>query len=120
MQNLTELEQSRFLAEYQANVDLWKHDDTLRQQRSGNFLSVNTALVAALGVVVSLEPPIEYIGGIGLLFAVFGILLCVMWHLVQVRNAEYVRFRRFQLRFIESKLTGLSTFQNIFRAFYEV
>src|SRR3990172_6983783 len=98
MHDPTELEQSRFLAEYLANVELWKHDDTLRQQRTGNFLSVNTALVAALAVVASLKPPVQYIGSIGLLFAAFGILLCVIWHVVQVRNAEYIRFRRFQLR----------------------
>lgn len=119
MHNLTELEQSRLLAEYQANVNLWQHDDTLRQQRAGNFLSVNTVLVAALGVVTSLNPPVQYIGGVGLLFAAFGLLLCIMWHRVQVRNAEYIRFRRFQLRSIESKLPGLSTFQNTFTAFYQ-
>lgn len=119
MTNLTDLEQSRALAEYEANVDLWRHDDSLRQQRAGNFLSVNTALVAALGVVVSLKPPVQYIGIIGLMFAAFGLLLCWVWHVVQVRNAEWVRFRRFQLRAIELKLPGLSTFQNVYAAFYE-
>jgi hypothetical protein len=119
MDHLTELEQGRLLAEYQANVELWQHDDTLRQQRAGNFLGVNTALVASLGVVASLEPPVRYIGGIGLVFAVFGLLLCAVWHVVLVRNAEYVRFRRFQLQHIESKLPGLTTFHNVYRAFYE-
>jgi hypothetical protein len=119
MTNPTELEQSRFLAEYQANVELWKHDDSLRQQRAGNFLSVNAALVAALGVVTSLNPPVRYIGSTGLLFAAFGLLLCAIWHVVQIRNGEYVRFRRFQLRSIESKLPGLSTFENVYAAFYE-
>jgi|ERR1039457_1198418 hypothetical protein len=120
MDDLTELEQSRLLAEYAANIELWKHDDTLRQQRTGNFLSVNAALVAALAVVASLKPPEHYIGCIGLMFSTFGLMLCVIWNAVQVRNAEYIRFRRYQLRSIESKLSGLTTFQNIYRAFYEV
>lgn len=114
-----EFEQSRFLAEYQANVELWKHDDSLRQQRTGNFLSVNAALVAALGIITSLNPPLGYIGSTGLLFAAFGLLLCTIWNAVQTRNGEYVRFRRFQLRAIESKLPGLSTFENVYAAFYE-
>jgi hypothetical protein len=118
MPAMDELEQERFLAEYQANVELWKHDDTLRQQRVGNFLSVNAALVAALGIVTSLKPSPQYTGGVGLLFAAFGFLLCIIWQRVQVRNAEYIRFRRFQLRSIESKLPGLSTFQNVYSAFY--
>lgn len=117
---MDQLEQERLLAEYQANVELWKHDDTLRQQRVGNFLSVNAALVAALALVTSLRPPPRYIGSVGLFVAVFGFLLCAVWYKVQIRNAEYIRFRRFQLRSIESRLPGLSTFQNIYRAFYEL
>jgi hypothetical protein len=114
-----ELEQTRLIAEYQANVALWEHDDTLRQQRIGNFLGVNAALLAAVGVAAGLKPPLKYIGGVGILFALFGLVLCVIWERVQTRNAEYIRFRRFQLRSIESRLSGLSTFQNVHRAFYE-
>jgi hypothetical protein len=36
-----------------------------------------------------------------------------------MRNAEYIRFRRLQLQSIEAKLPGLSTFQNVYRAFYQ-
>jgi hypothetical protein len=74
-----ELEQARLLAEYQANVDLWKHDDTLRQERVGNFLNVNAALLAAVGVAAGLKPPLKYIGGVG--------LLCAVW-LGAVRDLE--------------------------------
>jgi hypothetical protein len=110
--------QTRLLAEYQANITLWQHDDTLRQTRTGNFLGVNTALLAALGVVASLKPQLSFAAGIGFLFALFGISLCVIWYKVQLRSAEYIRFRRFQLVAIEKQLPGLSTFHNIYQAFY--
>ena len=111
--------QEILLAEYKANVELWIHDDMLRQSRNSNFLKVNTVLLAGLGVVASLKADIRYLGGIGLLFAVFGLILSKVWHKVQLRNAEYIRFRRFQLPEIEAKLGGADTFRNTFTAFYE-
>ena len=110
--------QARLLAEYQANVALWQHDDNLRQTRTGNFLGVNTALMAALGVVASLKPQWPFVAGIGLLFGVFGLSMCAIWYKVQLRSAEYIRFRRFQLLEIERQLPGLTTFRNTMQAFY--
>jgi len=76
----------RLMAEYQVNVALWQHDDSLRQQRNGNFLTVNTVLLAALGALSALQAPLPYLGAIGVAFGVFGAIVCRVWHVVQVRN----------------------------------
>lgn len=110
--------QEALLVEYQSNVALWRHDDQLRQQRNSNFLTVSALLIAALGAIVGLKAPLSYVGIIAMMFAAFGILICRVWYSIQARNAEYVRFRRFQLRSIEARLPDLSTFRNTFDAFY--
>ncbi len=116
---LDERVQARLLAEYEANVSLWQHDDMLRQQRTANFLVINTGLVTVVGIVAGFKPPTLYLGAIVAFFAIFGLLLCLIWNAVQKRNAEYIRFRRLQLREIEAQLPDMRTFQNIYRAFYQ-
>ena len=113
------VKRDELLAEYEANVALWQHDDSLRQQRNGTFLTVNTVLLTALAAVTALQAPIPYVGAIALVFSVFGVIVCRVWHVVQLRNAEYVRFRRYQLRSIEARLPGLTTFRNTYDAFYQ-
>jgi hypothetical protein len=110
--------EAKLIAEYQANIELWKHDDTLRQQRQSNFLTLNTILFVGLGAVAGFKPSIIHLGIIMFFFSLFGLLLSIIWHKVQVRNAEYVRFRRFQLQHIESKLGNIDTFTNTYNAFY--
>ena len=109
----------KLIAEYNANVELWKHDDSLRQHRQSNFLTVNTILLVGLGAVIGLKPPIQNLAIVSLVFSIFGLFLSAIWHKVQVRNAEYVRFRRLQLLHIESKLGSMDTFTNTYRAFYK-
>lgn len=112
-------DQANLLAEFDANVALWQHDDMLRQQRNGIFLTVNAVLLGFLGAAAGLSAPRVYIGAVTIVFSVFAMLICRVWHFVQVRNAEYVRFRRFQLRSIESRLPPMTTFTNTYQAFYE-
>lgn len=107
------------LAEYEANIALWQHDDSLRQQRSATFLTVSTVLLTALAALTALQAPLGYVGAIALIFSVFGMIVCRVWHVVQLRNAEYVRFRRLQLLSIEARLPGLTTFKNTYEAFYK-
>jgi hypothetical protein len=44
-------------------------------------------------------------------------VICGIWDRVQRRNAEYIRFRRHQLRSIEARLPELATFNNTHLAF---
>jgi hypothetical protein len=106
------------LAEYEANVALWQHDDLLRQQRSSTFLTVNTVLLTAMAALAALQVPLHYLGAMAFVFSLFGMVVSRFWHVVQVRNGEYVRFRRFQLLSIEARLPGLTTFRNTYDAFY--
>lgn len=113
------IDHQSFLAEYEANVALWQHDDSLRQQRSATFLTVNIVLLTALAALIGLRARPSYLGAIAFVFSVFGVIVSWVWHTVQLRNPEYVRFRRFQLQSIEARLSGLTTFRNTYDAFYK-
>jgi hypothetical protein len=107
-----QLLQARLLEEYRVNVELWKHDDMLRQERNSTFLTATTLLLAVVGIVASGQPRADLLAGAALVAACFGLVVCGIWNRAQRRNAEYVRFRRFQLCEIEDQLADLSTFAN--------
>ena len=98
------------LEEYRITVDLSKHDDTLRQQRIANFLTVNTVLVAVVGVGLSTEPADAVAIVLLAVIAAFGVAVASVWAIVQLRNTEYIRLRRHQLRQLEAELGVVSTF----------
>jgi len=110
---------SRLLSEYQTNLILWQHDDNLRQQRYGTFLSINSLLIVALGGLVTLAPATSNLIIVAILMSLFGFPVCILWDLVQIRNAEYIRFRRYQLRSIEAQLPPMTTFANQWKALNE-
>jgi hypothetical protein len=107
---------THLLAEYAANVELWKHDDSLRQQRTGNFLTINTALISVLALVVGWKPEPAYLTFISLAISFLGLSMCSTWRTVLVRNSEYIRLRRYLLSEIESKLSGINSFQRTYIA----
>ncbi len=107
------------LEEYQANVEMWKHDDNVRQQRARNFLTVNTLLILGLAGIVSFWKDHLYLGVILIIFSSVGLSLNLIWRSILHRSSEWIRFRRLQLASVESKLDGMSTFQNTLRAFYD-
>ena len=104
--------------EYEINVDLWKHDDWVRERRIANYLTVNTILLIALSAVISLGLTYNYISLISILFSSFGILFCVIWKRLLMRNSQYILFRRLQLLSIESRMPGITTFTNTYDALY--
>ena len=106
----------QLIQEYHANVELWKHDDNLRQQRNSTFLSMNTIMLVALGTFLNISPNITNAAISGLLISLFGLPICFMWNTVQERNSEYIRFRRFMLRSLETQLTSVSTFTKQWKA----
>ncbi|MAG93338.1 MAG: hypothetical protein CMJ48_06265 [Planctomycetaceae bacterium] len=100
----------KMTAEYRAALDLWKHDDNLRQSRQSNFLNANVALVALLGAILGIKSDLALLPLLSRLTAAFGLPLCMVWWLVQRRNGEYVRLRRFQLRDLEARLGDMCLF----------
>ena len=116
--SLSDAERQALLAEYQANVSLWQHDDVLRQQRTTTFLAINTVLLTALAAMTALKAPLLYFGLTAFGLSLFGIAICRVWKIVHVRNREYARFRRLQLQSIEARLPGgLTTFRLTNEAF---
>ena len=107
---------SNLISEYQANIALWQHDDNLRQQRSGTLLSMNTFLLVALGTLITIKPSLDNSAVVAILVSVFGFPICIMWHRILVRNGEYIRFRRFQMRSIEGQLQNVTTVTNQWNA----
>ena len=114
---LSDSEQKALLAEYQANVTLWQHDDMLRQQRTAAFLAINAALLTAVAAMTALKAPLLYFGITVSVLSLFGILTCFVWKAVHRRNREFMRFRRLQLASIEARLPGLTTFRHTHEAF---
>jgi len=99
---------SKLLAEYQAAIQLWQHDDNLRQARQANFLNANVILAAVLGAVLSVKSDLAWVPLLSTVTSAFGLPLCIVWYRVQRRSSEYIRFRRFHLRDLEARIGGLS------------
>jgi hypothetical protein len=111
------LNKDDIIEEYRANIELWKHDDILRQKRISNFLTANTILLVALGSMTAFRWGSAGLGLMFLFLSTFGFSISLLWYSVQLRNSEYIHFRRFQLRAIEKHLNNLSTFSNMYKAF---
>jgi len=102
--------------EYQANIDLWIYEVTFRQERSQAFLAVNTVLLVALGALTQFSPSLSTTTIAAIPIAIFGVLACVMWYLILIRNSAYLAFRLYQLRAVEAKLPGMTTIANQWKA----
>jgi len=107
---------SSLIEEYKANIDLWIYEATFRQQRSQTFLTMNTILLVALSMLMTISPSLVNSSVIAVLIAVFGFPACIMWYRIQARNGEYMRFRRYQLRGIEFQLQDVTTIRNQWKA----
>jgi hypothetical protein len=105
------------LAEYKVNVDLWQHDDDLRQKRAATFLTVNLFLFGIVAFVIKESVLVGEWTVIASISAVlFGILTCSTWFFVHKRSEQYLRFRRRQLVEIEGKLGTADTFTKQYSA----
>src|SRR4051794_37940799 len=95
-------EREILLAEYQANIALWQHDDDLRQKRTTTFLTVNLLLFGVVAFVIKESSLVgEWTTIASLSSVAFGVLMCAVWFLIQARSEQYLRFRRRQLIEIE-------------------
>lgn len=106
------------LDEYRVNIDLWKHDDTLRQSRNQTFLTANSAALVAAGLVISASDKLVVQAAAAVAAAVFGFGVCRVWRTVQARHNAYITFHRLNLVALE-RATGFSTFTDQQRAFHE-
>ena len=107
---------SNLRVEYDANIQLWIYEATFREQRSQMFLTVNTILLTALGIMVTFNPYFLNVAIIAIPISLFALPACILWYLILLKNGAYMQFRRFQLRSLEVKLQNLTTFQNQWKA----
>jgi hypothetical protein len=103
---------SNLRTEYNANIKLWIYEVTFRDQRSQLFLTMNTILLTALGILASFGQSIQTTAAIAILISLFAFSTCIMWRSILLKNSAYIEFRRFQLRSLEAKLQNITTFNN--------
>lgn len=89
--------------EYEINLEMWRHYDNLRQEKSKTFLTAQTILIAVSGFVVEsqgLQSPLI------LAVSLLGFGSSVLWRLLLARNAGYIRFHQKRVRELEPS-TGM-------------
>jgi hypothetical protein len=78
---------------------MWRHYDNLRQEKSKTFLIAQTILIAVSGFVFKsqgLQSPLI------LAVSLLGLESSVLWFLLLVRNAGYIRFHRKRVEKLEA------------------
>src|SRR5215217_6085730 len=103
--------------EYELNLEMWRHYDNLRQEKSKTFLTAQTILIAVSGFVFQsqgLQSPLI------LAVSLLGFGSSVLWFLLLVRNAGYIRFHQNRVKELEPD-TGMhfTTFSKKWPAFDE-
>lgn len=74
------------------HAEMWRHYDSLRQDKNKTFLAANTVLAAVLGVAWRIEPTRPQL--ILILLPLLGFVVCVLWFLILERNTAYIEFHR--------------------------
>ncbi|MDF1698565.1 MAG: hypothetical protein P1U56_22125 [Saprospiraceae bacterium] len=72
----------------ETHIDMWKHYDSLRQSKNGYYLTTNSILVVIIGLLYDKLDELIF------LVSILGILVCVSWFLLLVRNSEYISYHR--------------------------
>ena len=97
--------------EYKINLDMWKHYDNLRQQKNRAFLTANSILAAAIGLVLKEQLSGSESSVAIALISLGGAIACVLWFFLQSRNALYIDFHRERVKEIEPRMIpNFSTF----------
>jgi hypothetical protein len=97
------------LDEYKLNVDLWKHDDTLRESHNQTFIGATSAALVAAGLVISASDNLVVQGGAAMVAALLGSSLAWVWNRTQQRHNAYIAFHREMLVALEP--AAYSTFR---------
>jgi hypothetical protein len=75
---------------FRLHIEMWKHHNDLRQQKSTGFLTANSILVAIAGFLMR-EPRIV---ALVVLISIVGIGVCFSWFLLLSRNSIYIEYHR--------------------------
>jgi hypothetical protein len=94
-------QEERAYQQYELNLEMWRHYDNLRQEKSKTFLTAQTILIAVSGFVLQsqgLSPALRV-----LLFAVavLGLVSSFLWFGLLSRNKGYIDFHRARVKELE-------------------
>ena len=73
---------SNLRVEYDANIQLWIYEATFREQRSQMFLTINTILLTALGILVTFNRSYLQTAIIAIPITSFALPACILWYLI--------------------------------------
>jgi hypothetical protein len=90
--------------EYELNLEMWRHYDNLRQEKSKTFLTAQTILIAVSGFVFKSQDLNSALQLIFLWISLLGLGSSVLWFLLLVRNAGYIKFHRNRVGELEKYL----------------
>ena len=90
--------------EYELNLEMWRHYDNLRQEKSKTFLTAETIVIAVSGFVFKSQDLNFASLGIFLAISVLGLGSLALWFLLLVRNAGYIQFHRSRVGELEKYL----------------
>ena len=115
-------QEERAYREYEINLEMWKHYDNLRQEKSKTFLTAQTILIAVSGFVFQSQDLNSAL--LILAISLLGLGSSVLWFLLLLRNAGYIRFHRERVVALEKKLEAdagmhFTTFTDKWAAFDE-
>jgi hypothetical protein len=85
--------------EYEINLEMWKHYDNLRQEKSKTFLTAQTILIAVSGFVFQSQDLNSAL--LILAISLLGLGSSVLWFLLLLRNAGYIQFHRERVKKLE-------------------
>jgi len=102
---------SRLREEFRLNIDLWKHEEGMRQQRNTVLLGANAFLAVGASAMISFRPPPETALLVGLALAGFGLITCWIWYTLLERHIAYAKFRLMQIRDLAARI-GYESWEN--------
>ncbi len=88
--------------EYELNLEMWRHYDNLRQEKSKTFLTAQTILIAVSGFVFKSQDPNSALQVIILAISLLGLGSSLLWLLLLIRNAGYIQFHRERVKALEA------------------
>ena len=87
--------------EYEINLEMWKHYDNLRQEKSKTFLTAQTILIAVSGFVLKSQELSSALRALVLLVAVLGMVSSFLWFVLLSRNKGYIDFHHTRVQELE-------------------
>ena len=102
--------------EHELNLEMWKHFDNLRQDKSKTFLTAQTILIALSGFVLKSQEISPVLRIVVLAVAVLGLVSSLLWVVLLRRNTAYIEFHRKRVRQLEKQIR-FTTFSRKWKAF---